>query len=278
MLFVCCFMRFGWAVLYVSEKQFILSAIVVERQTEEGVCRDVYIYVLYVDIYLPYSFSCICAENSFQCMSCIYLFIYYLLFSFFCFKLVLRTLLYIYLIYTCAYVSFLSIYICFFYIFVLSTLAYFVTHTPRRTWQLTLKTDRCWIVEFCAPTGTRWCLIMKAASTLSLPVSLSFSLSLTQLFVIIIGVITLSFGVINYTILWCSCRCCSALIPCCAGKRHTLTHTCTHTHTHTHTRDLVSVWLMAQAAAAMWPRPPLGGHQKCRFIGSHLARTLPFCH
>lgn len=66
-------MRFGWAVLYVSEKQFILSAIVVERQTEEGVCRERYICTVCVGIYLLYSFICICAENSFVCMSCIYL-------------------------------------------------------------------------------------------------------------------------------------------------------------------------------------------------------------
>lgn len=45
-------MRFGWAVLYVSEKQFILSAIVVE--TEEGsVCVDIAIYnILYVCVYI----------------------------------------------------------------------------------------------------------------------------------------------------------------------------------------------------------------------------------
>lgn len=167
-----------------------------DRQKKVYVERDTYICTVCVGIYLLYSFSCICAENSFV----LYISVYICFFCLVSFVLNLCwELFYIYLIYTCAHVSFIFIYPCFFYIFVLSTLAYFVTHTPRRTWQLTLKTDRCWIVEFCAPTGTRWCLIMKAASTLFPSLSLSL---LPSLFLSLSRTVVCNYNWRNYAFVW----------------------------------------------------------------------------
>lgn len=72
------------------------------------------------------------------------------------------------------------------------------------------------------------CSYLSFSLSLTLCITLSRSHTHTQLFVIIIGVITLSFGVINYTILCCSC-------PARSRQRHVLQRSDRYTHKHAHT-------------------------------------------